>query len=381
MKAMKKKGIALLAGIFTLASTAYAIMAPDLTVNSVDRNGSSQLTFELGNNSETPVDAYSDGFVYVYVNDQVAWTYNWKYLQETGFLNAMGTSTITSQIPKGNGDVKVCIDAREHVAESNEENNCFVKEGFFDGEATTEGLADLQVTDVYVDPLSGFLTVEYGNLGDAPVTEYNGRTSIYIDGRLKWTYRWKDMNNRPFLKPGVTAKLAPGKFNRTHEVTACVSTDTIIDEISKRNNCMTKTVSGEYVPRFEVRQPTQTHRISRQFKRPVKVPQTKRPDFTIEGVEINEDSMLVFTVKNVGRTFEGYEGRIPGTIDLYLNGQRKKSYPLSNTGDGAFLQAGGSSLVEVFPLMGGHEVRVCVDATDNVKENNEMNNCVYTLVK
>ena len=376
----------LLTGVLAMAvlmGTAYAALnLPDLTVNDVDLDSNSRLTFSLSNNGDDSVDPYSDGFVYVYVNDQVAWTYNWKYLKETGFLNAGETSVITSQIPKGSGDVRVCVDARSNVEELNEENNCFSREvADLAGLSVPTELPDLTIQDLYIDPMSKRLTIVQGNTGRGEVITHDGRTNIYVDGRLKWSYKWATLNDRSFLQPMTFTMLQPNKLNGSHEVTACISTEEVINEVSKRNNCFTKTVEGK---RY-VSKPIKPFRIPSVVKKnpSFNIPKpvaNNHPDFSVERVFMNEDGMLSVEIANNGRRYTDQDGEI-GIIELHLDGKKKVAYTFSELSDTAFVWQGGESILELLPLTGGHQVKVCIDPMDQIRETTDANNCLTEFVR
>lgn len=380
-----KKTLAVLAGIVILAGTAVAAMLPDLTVKNVAMDNSERLTFDLANKNSSAVDPNSDGFVYVYIDGKVAWTYNWKYLKETGFLDSNGLSKITSQIPKGKGDVKVCIDARENVTETNESNNCFevkleMAEGGDAVETQTE-LSDLAVTDIFVDPFSSNLNVVHGNIGKGRVPDYNGSVNIYVDGDLRWTYNFSTMNTQ-FLNPGFTGKITPNKLRGQHKVTACTATRSVIEEVSKENNCLTKTVtdlnpSANYV---RTRKPqTDNLMIYRRRNQEMPSPQSYyKPDFMVKNVYRDNDGMIYAVVTNKG--VKHYQNAV-GEVTFYLEGRRQKSYLWSSFKDTAFLNAEGRSVLPIYSLSGAHDVKVCVDDTNRVQERDENNNCFSTLIK
>lgn len=381
-----KKALSVLAGVIVLAGTAIAAMLPDLTVKNVTMDNSERLTFDLANKNSSAVDPNSDGFIYVYIDGKVAWTYNWKYLKETGFLDANGLSKITSQIPKGNGDVKVCIDARENVTETDESNNCFevkvkmAKGGEAMVETQTE-LSDLAVTDIFVDPFSSNLNVVHGNIGKGRVPDYNGSVNIYVDGNLKWTYNFSAMNTQ-FLNPGFSGKITPNKLKGQHKVTACTATRSVIEEVSKENNCLTKTVtdsnpSANYV---RTRKP-QTDNLMIYRRRNLEMPSKQsyfKPDFTVKDVYRGEDDMIYAVVANKG--VQHYQDAV-GEVTFYLEGRRQKSYLWSSFKDKAFLNAEGKSVLPMYKVSGAHDVKVCIDDTNKVQERDENNNCFSTLIK
>lgn len=379
-----KKTAAIFAGILTLAGTAVAQMLPDLTVKDVFMDDSSKLGFKLANESSDAIDPNSDGFIYVYVDGKVAWTYNWKYLKETGFLNADGFSEITSQIPKGKGDVKVCIDARENVTELDENNNCFevklpMAEGM-ESEAVATELPDLAITNISVDPFSGNLQVEHGNIGKGKVSDHKGSVNIYLDGSLKWTYNFSSMNGQ-FLNPGFTGTITPGKLRGERKVTACTSTDNIIDETNKMNNCLTKTISASNPSLYVRTRKPQTENQVIYRRRNIEKPSTRsyyKPDFTVKDIYREDDGTIYAVVMNKG--VNHYQD-ISFEITFYLEGRRQKSY-MSNSFKGQeFLNAEGKSILPVYNVMGGHDIKVCIDDTNKVQERNEDNNCFSKLIK
>lgn len=379
-----KKAVAVLAGIIILASTTVAQILPDLTVKNVSMDDASRVTFKLANESSDAIDANSDGFVYVYVDGKVAWTYNWKYLKETGFLNADGSSVITSQVPKGNGKVKVCIDARDNVSETDEENNCLEVQMDIvgDKDSVVAGeLPDLAVTNIELDPFNGNLIVEHGNIGKGRVPDYNGNVNIYVDGNLRWTYNYSSMNKQ-FLNPGATGTITPNKLrNGEHTVTACTSTHSVIAEVSKDNNCLTRTVSDVNPSRYVRTGKMQNGGLLIHRRRNMEMPKMNqpqnKPDFTIE--EIYKEGNVVYarvTNKGVSHTQNSV-----GEITFYLEGRKQKTSPWTNFLDLGFLKKGGESVLPVYTVSGAHQVKVCIDESKKVQEKDEDNNCLSALVK
>jgi len=377
-----RKSAALFAGTLLLAGTAVAQMLPDLTVTDVALDDQSKLTFEIANQSSEGIDPSSDGFVYVYVDGKVAWTYNWKYLKETGFLNAEGNSVITSQIPKGGNEVKVCVDARENVTEGDEANNCFTSEVEMADAPTTTVLPDLAVTDVYVDPFTGQLTVEHGNIGEGRVPDYNGNVNIYVDGKLKWTYSYTSMNTQ-FLNPGSTGVITPNKLRGVHDVTVCTSTRSVIQEVNKANNCLRRTVQGGKVL-VGPQKPVRDMKNNFQYRPGGPLPTTYnmrspfKPDFSVTDVYRDEENIVYAEVENFGME---YTGDAIGEVSFFLNGRHQASYTWSEFTDLGFLSERGSAVLPVYEVMGGHEVRVCIDPSNRVQEIDENNNCFATRVR
>ncbi|MDP4007811.1 MAG: CARDB domain-containing protein [Candidatus Peregrinibacteria bacterium] len=382
-----KKAVAVLAGIIVLASTTVAQILPDLTVKNVSMDDQSRVTFQLANESSDAIDANSDGFVYVYVDGKVAWTYNWKYLKETGFLNADGSSIITSQIPKGNGNVKVCIDARDNVSETDEANNCLevqmnMVEGN-EGSITTGELPDLAVTNIELNPFNGNLIVEHGNIGKGRVSDFNGNVNIYVDGNLRWTYNYSSMNKQ-FLNPGATDTIIPNKLrNGEHTVTACTSTRDVIAEVSKENNCLTRTVSDVNPSRYVRTGKVQNDGVVKYRRRNMEMPTMNqpqnKPDFVIEEVYKGDDNVIYARVVNKGSDYNNQS--TAGAITFYLEGKAKKPSMWTNFSDLSFLSKGGESVLPIYETIGAHQVKVCIDESNKVQEKNENNNCLTALVK
>ena len=380
-----KKTAAVLIGIVALAGTAVAQMLPDLTVKDVAMDDTSRVTFDLANESSNAVDPNSDGFIYVYVDGKVAWTYNWKYLKETGFLNADGIGKITSQIPKGQGDVKVCIDAREDVTEADENNNCFeVKMAMDNGSKTpvSTGLPDLAVVELSIDPFSGNLVVEHGNIGKGHVPNYNGNLNIYVDGKLRWTYNFSSMNKQ-FFNPGFTALVTPGRLRGEHTVTACASTRDIIEEVSKENNCLTRSLTDVNPSGYVRTKKVERNNLVVYKRRNMDMPNSNqqsyyKPDFAVDDIYRNEDDKVYAVLSNKG---VNHYQKVTGGITFYLDGRRQKSYLWTSFSDLGFLQKNGKSTLPVYEVSGAHEVKVCVDDTNKVQERSENNNCFSTLVK
>lgn len=204
---------------------------PDLVVRSISLDDG-MLSFVVANGGETDVDVALDGGLYIYIDDMdnPDKTYSWDTLSDTGFLEANNSSTFQPMSLEGDHTVKVCLDPKENVEESNEGNNCLTLD------LSEDGMPDLVVSDIYLD--GSYLSVEVSNYGNADVdADANGHTYIYIDGVLEWTYSWDFLADKSFLEAGGSAVIQPQTFEGTHTVLACVDPNDVVDESSETDNC------------------------------------------------------------------------------------------------------------------------------------------------
>lgn len=99
------------------------------------------------------------------------------------------------------------------------------------------GDPDLVIQDIYVDE-DYKLTIVQANEGTSRAGTMNGRTKIYIDGSLDWTYTWSTLSDTSFLRAGGSAELQPEVMEGIHVVKACIDTADIVSESDETNNCL-----------------------------------------------------------------------------------------------------------------------------------------------
>ncbi len=383
MKRFLSKSVsAAVAGIMTFIATISGVVAQpqlaDFTVSDLKLNDAQKIEFTLANNGALDVDPDSDGFIYVYVDDKLAWSYNWKFLGQNEFLIAGEQATIVSQMPRGQGSVEVCIDAREHVGESNEENNCraiTVAPALPQNQPAPE--VDLAILNLGTDSLSNNVIVEFGNIGSAPLLNTEGALNIYLNDTLKWSYSWRTLNKK-FLNPGGRGMVQPLKLERDYKITACLTPRTVVEEITKTNNCRVaylKNNKNTFVrPAINSKRTTQKVTASQNMMKY----SGQKPDLTVKDIYRDVNGDLTAEIINKGGA---YEDSTRGFTTLSLNGQVGKSYRWRDYSDTAFLKKNGLSRLVTALSTGSHQVKVCTDTEDNVPESNENNNCLTKIVK
>ncbi len=311
----------------------------DLAVTDVTLDDSSILTIELSNLGNLNVDPESGGRVYVYVDDMDSpvKNYDWSLLADQDFLEVGGVSYMqTHSLDSDVHDVRVCVDATDVVAETDEDNNCF---------DVTFG-ADLTVTDVY---LSGsLLSIDLANLGNIDIdpTETQGSIYIYVDDmeNPEKTYNWNTLANQDFLNAGGTSTMQPMTLEAgTHDVLVCVDALDTVVETDETNNC------------FEV---------------------SLGPDLTVTDVYRTESNVLSIDLTNIGTV--DVSPSTTGYVYIYIDDMDDAEYKYNWTmiDDNSFLDIGGETTISPQVLEGDHEVMACVDATDTVSELDEDNNCM-----
>lgn len=103
---------------------------PDLLVKDIFLGDSvtgvgASLSATVVNNGTAAVT--QDVTVYFWLDDVLEWTYNTSTWANKDFKQVGGSTTATPQHIEGTRTVKVCIDTRDIVAESNESNNCLTE--------------------------------------------------------------------------------------------------------------------------------------------------------------------------------------------------------------------------------------------------------------
>lgn len=94
---------------------------PNLKVSDIDLDDT---TIEITLENEGDVDVDDEVSIYIWLDDELEWTYSSSTLSDQGFLEANGESTISPQSIDEDTEVKVCVDYGEDVEESDEDDNC-----------------------------------------------------------------------------------------------------------------------------------------------------------------------------------------------------------------------------------------------------------------
>lgn len=93
----------------------------DLTVSEISLDGST-LVVTVENVGDADVDGTTT--VYVWLDDELTWTYSSSTLADQDFLDAGGSSDVSPQTIDEETEVKACVDYGDDVDESDEDNNC-----------------------------------------------------------------------------------------------------------------------------------------------------------------------------------------------------------------------------------------------------------------
>ncbi len=140
-------------------------------------------------------------------------------------------------------EIEICSDYYDDIDEDSESNNCRTEDLEFNG-SSSNGDADLDVTDIYLDS-DDELNFTVANVGDDDVD--NGETvsiTVYVDGDAEYTKSvTQSSSSTNFLDEGEEDTYSAGDIleneGSTYEVEVCVDTDDDVDEDSESNNCMT----------------------------------------------------------------------------------------------------------------------------------------------
>ncbi|TSC72253.1 MAG: lipoprotein, partial [Parcubacteria group bacterium Gr01-1014_70] len=98
---------------------------PDLTVLDI-YSDSGKLSVKISNIGLAVVPS-NTGHLYIWIDDQLRWTYSLSTLANQSFLSPGGVTVIQPQVLSGEHKIKVIIDPNNAVAESNENNNTLEK--------------------------------------------------------------------------------------------------------------------------------------------------------------------------------------------------------------------------------------------------------------
>lgn len=349
-------GVALIA--FSITSLASPMLA-DLSVDSLSFDESGKVVFTLSNSGSKSVNPDSIGGITVFIDGKRAWHYNWTTLKNNEFLSEGGATTITSQVPRAEDMVRVCIDSASILEEVTKVNNCKtlvlrVKE---------ENNFDPAIASVNVNPNSDDLIVTIANLGSDTMLNANGKLTVYEGDKLLWSYLWSEID-RDFLNGNGKSYVKAMRVTKKTTITACLSTNGI--DMSKSNNC--KTIAVE--PRV----------VKNLVKNTVKKPENNfenlpiaeaKPDLYVKSIVRNSSNVSV-TIANKGGSIQNLS-KSEARINISGSAQVIK---FKGTVYNSLLRSNGTTSLS-FPVNNGvNEIEVCLDITNEIKESRESNNCM-----
>ena len=114
-------------------------------------------------------------------------------------------------------------------------------------EPTSTDKPDLTILDIYDD--NGKLSVKIGNIGTATAPDNTGSLYIWIDEKLKWTYRLSTLYDKYYLVLGGMTLVQPEILSGQHTIKAFIDPDNVVVELDENNNVLEKTLSfGVVIP-------------------------------------------------------------------------------------------------------------------------------------
>jgi len=403
------------AGATILSSVEAEISYPNLVMSDIYlEDGTDYLTVEMTNDGDEDVTDLT-GHTYIWIDDMEnpAWTYSWSRLSDDNrlFLNVGETSTIQPEVLFGEADdvtsatVMACVDydgGGDGVAEeSDETDNCLtvdlVERITYEypdpvelvvtvgGEPQSEALPDLVVSNLYRDEGSEELVIQMTNQGEADATDTSGKTYIWIDGVLEWTYTWSTLSdeNQEFMVAGQSSAIRPQLISGDdeefttagHLVEACVDYDAgggdgAVAELKEDNNCAEATILSEADAAVFY------------------------PDLKVTNVYLQSDTNYL----TVEMTNEGDEdvsdltGKTYIWVDDMVDAAWTYSWTYLSDENKAFLQTGETSTIQPQVLFGeasdvtDARVMACVDYdTDGgdgvAEESDEADNCLTVNIE
>lgn len=204
-----------------LAETTPTITITSPTEGQVLTSSSATFTFSVAN---VTVGVGSDHVHYYLDNNSVVMVYS--------------TDSITlSDLSEGSHTLRAVVADANHTEYTNAEATTTVN---FTVDLTHP---DLVIDDISLDD-SDTITVKVSNQGNENVTTTDGKTYIYIDGSLDWTYSWTTLSDQGFLNFGDSATIQPQTLTGTHTVKACVDATNVVDESNEDNNCSEVTLTA-----------------------------------------------------------------------------------------------------------------------------------------
>jgi subtilase family serine protease len=240
----------------------------------------------------------------------------------------------------GEDDLKICVDSKEEITESDEENNCL--EDIWPG-------ADLIVTGTVIKWVQQDETYEISykvkNAGSKDTIAT--KTSININGENKY------IENCPELEPDDELEVSYGPItvsDGTDIIKICADSDKQIDETNENNNCVQK----QWPVAENTEQPSSTDEESTLVI----------TAFSREWVQPGEEYTLHYTVENQG------DADAPAfNVSLYVDnsadpvaGETINGLKKGETYQGSFED-------EIIKITDDEDiVKICIDDGSNCKE-------------
>jgi hypothetical protein len=133
-------------------------------------------------------------------------------------------------------------------------------------------LPDLTITNLFLNPKKR-LAVTLANIGNSPLPMGLGNLKIFMDGKLKGSYRLDSLSDQPFLQPKENVTLTTSLTVRgRREVQAHIETSHEMRGLSKENNYLERVLEGLPI----------------------------RPEVVIKDLDLTEDLELCIILSNEG---------------------------------------------------------------------------------
>mgnify|MGYP006416087827 CR=1 FL=1 len=323
---------------------------PDLVLQEVFIDDDFYLNVVSGNEGDADVDSTTAGNTYIYIDEELSYTYAWTSLNDKSFLQVDGSATISPGMLTGAHTVEACVDAKDVVEELNEENNCL--EATFDA-----GLPDLVLQDIYLD--GDTLSIQIGNEGeaDAEITT-GGVTYIWVDGELDKTYSWKTLADQSFVEVDGSSILQPFNVTDDQTIEVCVDYLDSVEESDEDNNCMEESFT------FETAQTV--------------VVDEDLADLVLQDIYIDESNRLSVQVGNEGVVDSDTEEGLYIYIDDFDNPEYTYNSSTLSESNREFLVVDGVSTIQPLVLddSQSYDVKACVDPANELEELDDDNNCM-----
>lgn len=211
---------------------AQNILAQDLENSGITisdiycENGTLSIVVE--NNGRQAIDENAQGGLYIWIDGELEWTYNWVTWSCQDFRKPGGSCVIQPQgLDDGEHFIKACLMGNDEAGNMKElycmEKKIFCGEKPYDPQNYDKSA--LIISDIYCD--NGVLSILVENIGSETIHEdAQGGLNIWIDGNLEWTYSWSTWSCQDFRTPGGSCVIQPQVLSGGgHVVKACLVAD------------------------------------------------------------------------------------------------------------------------------------------------------------
>ena len=332
---------------------------PDLVVDNLWADDE-DIEFVLQNEGDEDIDEDERIYTKLYIDGDLEWAMNTtdEAYYEAGESETYTAEDVLEDLDDGTYEIEICVDTTDTVTEDDEDNNCRTEDVRIDEDDDDDNEVDLVVDNLWSEGNNIEFILQ--NEGDEDIDEDELiYTKLYIDGDLEWTmYTVNDDyyeadGSETYIANDVLEDLDEG----TYEIEICVDTTDTVDEESESNNCREEDVRVDEEDDDE------------------------EIDLVVDNIWADGDD-IEFTLQNEGD--EDIDDDEEIRTKLYIDGDYEWSM---ESEDEEFFEGEerqtftAEDVLEDLDRGDTYQIKVCVDTSDTVDEDDEDNNCRTEVIR